>query len=123
MVPHGAANQAAILDPSVFLRKPSPTRVYLHRLAPHPCGDQEACQVNGSENEWQVRMRGAFTIPCGVLGLKETDESCHHEVWIHLLHVNVRLVDRVSRDDNSRRPNSRKRNSPYGHSKEKRQHR
>ena len=34
----------------------------------------------GSENEWQVRMHGAFTIPYGMLGLKETYQSCHHEV-------------------------------------------
>ena len=26
-------------------------------------------------------------------------QGCHHEVWIHLLHVNARLVDRISRDD------------------------
>ena len=71
----------------------------------------------GSEKEWQIRMHGAFTIPYD----KRTDQSCHHEVWIHLLHVNARLVDRVSRDDKSRRPNSRKRKSPYDHRKE-RQH-
>ena len=34
----------------------------------------------GSEDEWQVRMHGGFTIPYGMLGLKETDQSCHHEV-------------------------------------------
>ena len=39
----------------------------------------------GSENEWQVRMHGAFTIPHSTLGLKEKAQSCHHEVWIHLL--------------------------------------
>ena len=39
----------------------------------------------GSENEWQVRVHGAFTIPHSTLGLKEKDQSCHHEVWIHLL--------------------------------------
>ena len=42
----------------------------------------------GSENEWQVRVHGAFTIPFGMLGTKETDRSCQHEVWIHLLHLN-----------------------------------
>ena len=29
----------------------------------------------GSENEWQVRMHGAFTIPFGMLDLKETDRK------------------------------------------------
>ena len=52
----------------------------------------------GSEYEWQVRLHGAFTILYSMLGLKETDQSCHHEVWIHL-HLNARLVDRVSRED------------------------
>ena len=36
----------------------------------------------GSENEWQVRMHGTFSIPYSTLGLKEKDHSCHHEVWI-----------------------------------------
>ena len=40
---------------------------------------------------------------------------------IHLLHVNARLVGRVSREDKHRRPISRKRKSPYDHSKERRQ--
>ena len=34
----------------------------------------------GSENEWEIRMHGAFTIPHDMLGIKETDQSCHHEV-------------------------------------------
>ena len=75
-----------------------------------------------SEKEWQLRMHGASTIPNDVLGIKRTDQSCH-EVWTHLLHVNARLVDRVSRDDKYRPPISRRRNSPYDHSKEWRQHR
>ena len=37
----------------------------------------------GSENGWQVRMHGAFTIPFGMLGIKHADQSCHREVWIH----------------------------------------
>ena len=64
----------------------------------------------GSEDDWQIRNHGAFTIPNSTLGLKEKDQSCHHEVWIHLLHANARLVDRVSRDDKQRRPISGKRN-------------
>ena len=67
---------------------------------------------SGSENDWQVRTHGAFTILYSTLGPKEKDQSCHHEVWIHLLHVNARLVDRVSREDKHRRPISRNRNSP-----------
>ena len=77
----------------------------------------------GSENEWRVRMHGAFTIPYSALCLKEKDQSCHHEVWIHLLHVNARMVDRFSCEDKHRRPISRKRNSPCDHIKERRQNR
>ena len=62
----------------------------------------------GSESEWQVRMHGAFTIPNSTLGLKEKDQSCHHEVWVHTLHVNARLVDRATRDDRSRKLNLKK---------------
>ena len=54
-------------------------------------------------------MHGAFTIRYNTLSLKEKDQSCHHEVWMHHSHVNARLVDRVSRDDKSRR--TKKRNS------------
>ena len=74
----------------------------------------------GCEPEWQVRVHGAFTIPFSTPGLKEKDQSCHPEVWVHLSHVNARLVDRVSRNDRSRRLHLKERNSPYDHSKERR---
>ena len=51
-----------------------------------------------SETEWHNRMHGAFEIPHETLRIKHTDQSCHHEVRIHLLLVNARLVDRASRD-------------------------
>ena len=87
-----------MFDPSALLKKRSPIRTYLCHLAPRRCGDQEACQVNGRmcvgsqkkkkkplgfETKWQVRMHGAFTIFFGMLGLEETDQSCHQETWIH----------------------------------------
>ena len=39
----------------------------------------------------------------------KTDQSCHHEVRIHLPHVDARLVDRTSRDGKYRQPSVRKR--------------
>ena len=48
----------------------------------------------GTENEWHIRVHGAFEIKHEVLGIKLADHSCHLEVWIHLSHVNARLVDR-----------------------------
>ena len=61
----------------------------------------------GSETEWHLRMHGAFKIPHDSLGIKRTDQSCHHKVWVHLLHVNARLVDRSFREDKYRRPRGR----------------
>ena len=66
----------------------------------HPCGDPVASQTNGqtcaggSETEWQIRMHGAHEINREVLGIKPTDQSCHHEVWIRLLHVTAWQVIR-----------------------------
>ena len=83
-----AASQAAIIDTSALSRKPSPTRAYLFHRAPHLCGDQEMCQANGltcavlrkppgSENEWQLRIHGAFTISHDTLGITRRNQSCH----------------------------------------------
>ena len=60
------------------------------------------------ENEWQIRMQGAFTMRFDMPGIRHTDQSCHHEVRGPPPPRNVRLVDRISRDDNFRRPNSGK---------------
>ena len=38
----------------------------------------------GSDRYWEVRMHGAFSIPRRTLGLRPTDQSCHHETWLHL---------------------------------------
>ena len=46
-----------------------------------------------ADGEWQIRGHGAFEINRDVLGIRHTDQSCHHEIWIHLSHANARLVD------------------------------
>ena len=33
---------------------------------------------------WKVRLHGAFTIHRDTLGVRPKDQSCHHEVWLHL---------------------------------------
>ena len=38
----------------------------------------------GSQRFWKVNVHGAFSIPRSTLGLRLTDESCHHETWLHL---------------------------------------
>ena len=37
-----------------------------------------------SDQHWKVRLHGAFSIPHKALGLRPTDQSCHHETWLHL---------------------------------------
>ena len=41
-----------------------------------------------SSERWKVRQHGAFSIPHDTLGLRPKDQSCHHEVWLHLSSVN-----------------------------------
>ena len=69
--------------------------------SPTPLCGPGAYQVNGltyaAGTEWQVRMHEACTIPCGTLELKEKVQSCHHEVWMHLSHVNNRADERAPR--------------------------
>ena len=40
-----------------------------------------------SFERWKVRLHGAFSIPHDTLGLRPKDQSCHHEVWLHLAFV------------------------------------
>ena len=37
-----------------------------------------------SDRHWKVRQHGAFPFPHDALGIRQTDQSCHHEVWLHL---------------------------------------
>ena len=40
----------------------------------------------GSEAECHIRMHGAFKIPYDALGIRCTDQSGHHEVWVPVRH-------------------------------------
>ena len=71
----------------------------------------------GSENEWQVRMHGAFTIPFDMLGIRHTELPPRS---VGPPPPRQCAADRVSRDDKYRRPSLRKRNSPYDHGEERR---
>ena len=83
MEPSDAANQGAILDPSVLSRKLSRTRVCQSHTAVHHCGDRVAvpgewADVCGfinppnTDREWQIRGHGAFEINRDVLGIRPT---------------------------------------------------
>ena len=105
------------------LKRRSQTQTHRLRTALHPCGDPVASQTNGqtcagSETEWQIRMHGAHEINREVLGIKPTDQSCHHEVWIHLLQVTAWKVIRESKgsaitERQDWRPYAKKRPTPW----------
>ena len=38
----------------------------------------------GSQRFWKVNKHGAFSIPRQALGLSPSDQSFHHETWLHL---------------------------------------
>ena len=38
----------------------------------------------GSHRFWKVHEHGAFSIPRKTLGLRPTDQRCHHEMRLHL---------------------------------------
>ena len=41
-------------------------------------------KLPGSQRFWKVSKHGAFSIPRQALGLRSSDQSCHHETWLHL---------------------------------------
>ena len=43
-----------------------------------------------SNRYWKVRLHCPFSIPRETLGLRPTDQSCHHETWFHLEFVEWR---------------------------------
>ena len=45
-----------------------------------------------SHDLWKVRLHEAFTITREILGLSQRDQSCHHEVWLHLDFVGDRYA-------------------------------
>ena len=67
---------------------PGPTPLWGPGSIPNKCAD--VCgflKPPGSHRFWKVRMPGAFSIPCKTPGLRPTDQSCHHETWLHLDYV------------------------------------
>ena len=72
-----------------------------------------------SEPERHVQMHGPFTTSYGTLGLREKDQSCHHEVWMHVSHANSR-GDRAPRYKKAQRLQLKERTSSYDRSKERR---
>ena len=85
-----AAVTVSVLVTKYFLTVPC-----LRRRAPHHCGDLEPSQQlgrrlwfsqlpPGCQRFWKVSKHGAFSLPRQALGLRPSDQSCHHETWLHL---------------------------------------
>ena len=51
---------------------------------PTPLWDLDPSRTVGSQRFWKVNKHGVFSIPRKSLGLRPTDQSCHHETWSHL---------------------------------------
>ena len=114
---HGAANPAVILhccDPrpiSIIEEAFSQYGLSLCHPVPQRCGARRRARRKppGSEREcYSPRARRLFHPLISTLGHSEKDQSCHNEVWVHLLHVNARLGD-----DRSRKLNLKERISPH----------
>ena len=73
---------------------------------------------NGTDERWRVRQHGAFPIPHEALGIRHTDQSCHHEVWLHLDFVE-RRNGREHHDAHERRCHLKERSAPYHDSEPK----
>ena len=74
-----------------------------------------------SNERWTVRQHGAFPILHEALGIRPTDQSCHHEVWLHL-----DFVERTSQSHHERHERRlllKERSAPYHYSKQKGQSR
>ena len=74
----------AFMD-SILLTPPGPTPLWGPGSIPDNWAD--VCgflKPPGSQRFWKVNKHGAFSIPLKSLGLRPTDQSCHHETWLHL---------------------------------------
>ena len=75
-----------------------------------------------SHELWKVRLHGAFTMPREILGLSQRDQSCHHEVWLHLEFVGDRYAHGSRMNHDNRHDNRvllMERSCPYPRTKEK----
>ena len=67
---------------SVPLMKPGPTPLWGPGSIPNNWAD--VCgflKPPGSHKFWKLSKHGAFSIPRQALGLRSSDQSCHHETW------------------------------------------
>ena len=68
-----------------------------------------------SDGQRKVRQHGAVSIPHEALGIRPTDQSCHHEVWLHLDFVEWRSAQ----SHHERRIFLKEHSAPYHYGKQK----
>ena len=106
-----------------------PTQIFRCRWAPHRCGAPGAVpghwtdvcgfvKPSNSYDIWKVRLHGALTFPHETLGLRPRDQSCHHEVWLHLDLVSNRY-GHESRGNREQRVLLKERSCPFPHNKKR----
>ena len=127
----GQRGGATMETTSVPLRKPLRTALCQRRWALHRCGDLVRSQATvltdvcgfheppESDRYWKVRLHCAFSIPHKALGLRPTDQSCHHETWLHLEFVDWRSAQ-SHHEGHDRRILVKERPAPYHHGQQKR---
>ena len=71
-----------------------------------------------SYGQWKVRQDGAFSSPHEALGIRPTDQSCHHEAWLHIAFVGWR-DEQLHREKHDRRILLKERSAPYHYGKHK----
>ena len=67
-----------------------PTPLWEPRSIPNNCAD--VCgflKPPDSDRYWKVRIHGAFSIPNKTIGLRPTDQSCHHESRLRTLNSSI----------------------------------
>ena len=69
-----------------------------------------------SHEKWKVRLHSAFSIHHGEMGLREKDQSCHNEVWMHLALTDP-WQEHAPGDKHGQRLHFKERSAPYQRTK------
>ena len=70
-----------------------------------------------SDGQWKVRQHCAFSNHHEALGIRPTDQSCHHEAWLHLDFDEWRS-EQSHRERHDQRILLKERSAPYHHGKQ-----
>ena len=73
----------------------------------------------GSDRYWKVLTHDAFSITRKILGLRPTDQCCHHETWLHLDFVDWRNT-MSQQGEHDRHISLKERSTPYQYGQQKR---